>query len=117
MAVTAEKEAYKLLEVLNISYQKVEHPAITSVRNLSFSLPGPQVKNLLVKAKKGKRAYLIILPDEKQANLKQLAKHLKERRLSFLSKEQLYELLGVAPGTVTPLALMHDQEKRIQRSN
>lgn len=51
MAVTAEKEAYMLLEVLNISYQKVEHPAITSVRNLSFSLPGPQVKNLFSKGK------------------------------------------------------------------
>lgn len=67
-----------------------------------------------VKSKKGKQIYLVILPDEKQANLKQLAEQLNEKRLSFLSEEQLLDLLGVAPGTVTPFALMHDQEKAIQ---
>ena len=52
MPQATEKEAYELLDFLEISYQKVEHPAITSVKNVPFSLPGPQVKNLLVKAKK-----------------------------------------------------------------
>lgn len=114
MPLATENEAYELLDSLNIAYQKVKHPAITSVKNLPFSLPGPQVKNLLLKAKKGKQIYLVILPDEKQANLKQLAEQLNEKRLSFLSEEQLRDLLGASPGTVTPLALMHDQEKLIQ---
>ncbi|HFC9355737.1 TPA: prolyl-tRNA synthetase associated domain-containing protein [Enterococcus hirae] len=114
MPQATEKEAYELLDFLEISYQKVEPPAITSVKNLPFSLPGPQVKNLLVKAKKGKQIYLVILPDEKQANLKQLAEQLNEKRLSFVSEEQLDDLLGVPAGTVTPLALMHDQENLIQ---
>ncbi len=114
MAFATEKEAYELLAHLGISYQKVDHPAITSVKNIPFTLPGPQVKNLLLKAKKGKQVYLVILPDEKQANLKQLADQLDEKRLSFVSEEQLQELLGVAPGTVTPLALMHDEAHSIK---
>lgn len=114
MALATEQEAYELLGHLGISYQKVEHPAITSVKNIPFTLPGPQVKNLLLKAKKGQQIYLVILPDEKQANLKQLADQLEEKRLSFVSEEQLKELLGVAPGTVTPLALMHDKNQLIK---
>lgn len=114
MALATEQEAYELLDHLGISYQKVEHTAITSVKNIPFTLPGPQVKNLLLKAKKGKQIYLVILPDEKQADLKQLADQLEEKRLSFVSEEQLKDLLGVAPGTVTPLALMHDKDHLIK---
>ncbi|MCO5425880.1 prolyl-tRNA synthetase associated domain-containing protein [Enterococcus faecium] len=109
-----EQEAYELLRKLGISFQKVDHPAITSVKNIPFSLPGPQVKNLLLKSRKGKKIYLVILPDEKHADLKQLAEQLKEKRLSFVSEEQLPDLLGILAGTVTPLALMHDTEKKIQ---
>lgn len=50
------------------------------------------------------------MPDEKHADLKQLAEQLK-KALIFVSEEQLPDLLGVPAGTVTPLALMHDKEK------
>ncbi len=38
MALATEQEAYELLDHLGISYQKVEHPAITSVKNIPFTL-------------------------------------------------------------------------------
>ena len=85
MSRATEQEAYELLKKLDISFQKVAHPAITSVKNVPLSLPGPQVKNLLLKSRKGKKIYLVILPDEKHADLKQLAEQLKEKRLSFVS--------------------------------
>ena len=106
MSRATEQEAYELLKKLDISFQKVDHPAITSVKNVPFSLPGPQVKNLLLKSRKGKKIYLVILPDEKHADLKQLAEQLKEKRLSFVSEEQLPDLLGVPAGTVTPLVVI-----------
>lgn len=111
--LATEKEAYDLLAHLKIPYQRVDHPAITSVKNVPFELPGPQVKNLVLKAKKGKRIYLVILPDEKQANLALLAEELSEKRLSFLSEDELQKLLHVPAGTVTPLALPHDQDHQI----
>lgn len=114
MEHATEKEAYEMLEQLGIPYLRVDHPAIVSVKNVPFDLPGPQVKNLLLKSKKGHQVYLVILPDEKQANLKLLAKELNEKHLTFAPAESLKELLGVPAGTVTPLALMHDTEKAIQ---
>lgn len=59
MVFATEKEAYQLLDLLGIPYQKVDHPPITSVKNLPFTLPGPQVKNLVLKAKKGNKFILL----------------------------------------------------------
>ncbi|PQF25923.1 prolyl-tRNA synthetase associated domain-containing protein [Enterococcus mundtii] len=114
MCHATKQEAYELLDLLAINYQEVSHPAITSVKNLTFTLPGPQVKNLLVKSKKGKQIYFVVLPDEKQADLKLLAEQLNEKRLSFVSEEQVKQLLHVPPGTVNPFALVNDLENEIQ---
>lgn len=110
---TLEKDAYELLKKLQIDYLRVDHPAITSVKDISFELPGPQVKNLVLKSRKGKKIYLVIVPDEKQVDLKCLAELLGEKRLSFVSSVKLQEILRVPPGTVTPLALPYDKEHQI----
>lgn len=111
--VATEQEAYALLSELGIQYEPVHHPPITSVIDVPYELPGPQVKNLVLKSKKGQRIYLVILPDEKQADLKHLAEVLDEKRLSFLSEDSLLEVLNVEAGTVTPLALPNDQEHKV----
>lgn len=108
-----EKSAYELLEKLNIKFLKVNHPPITSVKNIPFELPGPQVKNLVLKTKKGNNIYFVVLHDEKQVNLKKLATLLDEKRLSFASEETLETLLGVPAGTVTPLALPTNKTNQI----
>lgn len=36
MSRATEQEAYELLKKLDISFQKVDHPAITSVKNVPF---------------------------------------------------------------------------------
>ena len=113
MSRATEQEAYELLKT-GYLFSKVDHPAITSVK-MSLFPTWSASKNLLLKSRKGKQIYLVILPDEKHADLKQLAEQLKEKRLSFVSEEQLPDLLGVPAGTVTPLALMHDKEKNPSR--
>lgn len=114
MSRATEQEAYELLKNW-VSLFKSRSSCDYVSQKCPFSLPGPQVKNLLLKSRKGKQIYLVILPDEKHADLKQLAEQLKEKRLSFVSEEQLPDLLGVPAGTVTPLALMHDKEKNPSR--
>lgn len=113
MTATTEKEIYDLLNTLGITYERIDHFAISSVKNVDIDLPCPQVKNLVLKAKKGKRLYLVILHDEKQADLKHIAEKLDEKRLSFASEDTLKEVLGVCPGAVTPLALIQDVAKKI----
>lgn len=114
MVFATEKEAYDLLDKLEIPYQRLDHKAITSVQDLDFTLPGQQVKNLVLKTKKSRNFYLVILHDEKQANLADLAERLGAKRLSFASDGQLEELLHVPAGTVTPFGLLFDKENRIQ---
>ncbi len=111
MSRATEQEAYELLKNWVSLFKK---SIILRLRQSKcpFFPTWSASKNLLLKSRKGKQIYLVILPDEKHADLKQLAEQLKEKRLSFVSEEQLPDLLGVPAGTVTPLALMHDKEKK-----
>ena len=110
----AEKEAYDILDQLEIEYNVIEHEPIASVKNYSVELPGPQVKNLLLKTKKNRQYFMLLLPEEKQVDLKLLATELETKRLSFASPEELDDLLGLKPGEVTPIALTADKEGKIQ---
>ena len=69
---------------------------------------GAAVKNLFLRNKKGDRHYLVILGIEKQADLRHLVKVIGDDRLSFGSPERLNRYLGVTPGSVSPLGLIHD---------
>ncbi|MBS4750402.1 prolyl-tRNA synthetase associated domain-containing protein [Granulicatella sp. zg-ZJ] len=109
-----ETWTYTLLDTLNIPYERLDHEPISSVKDTDIVLPGQQVKNLCLKTKKGKDYYLIILKDEKIADLKQLATLLGKNRLSFVNEEELANLLHVTPGTVTPFGLHFDTEQKIQ---
>ena len=51
MVFATEDQVYDLLEKLHISYDRHDHKAITSVQDLDFTLPGQQVKNLVLKTK------------------------------------------------------------------
>lgn len=111
--IATEKEAYNLLNLLNINYNPVHHPPITSVVDIPYKLPGPQVKNLILTSKKSKKIYFLIVPDEKKVDFKNLSNLLGERRLSFLPESSLLEVLNVLPGTVSPFTLINDCEHRI----
>ncbi|HUY68341.1 MAG TPA: prolyl-tRNA synthetase associated domain-containing protein, partial [Alphaproteobacteria bacterium] len=69
-------------------------------------------KNLFLKDKKGK-IWLALMPAEKRADLNRLEKRLGAARFSFGKPELLLEILGIAPGSVTPFALMNDAAKRV----
>ena len=115
--MTNEEWIYAKLDELGIVYDRLDHEPIYSVIEAAekgIVLPGCQVKNLLLKNKKGRQFYLVILPDEKIADIKHLAEVLGEKRLSFASDENLAELLQVEAGSVTPFGLVFDQEKKVQ---
>ena len=84
-----------------------------TVAEIDFEIDGTDVKNLLMKSKKTKNYYFIICPGQKKLDIKALAKVLGENQLSFASETELFELLGLERGSVTPLALPHDTERQI----
>ena len=56
---------------------------------------------------------LVVLEEDKQADLKKIAAAAGTKRLSFASDEALLKILGLLPGGVSPFGLIHDQEKRV----
>ncbi|MCW5772125.1 MAG: prolyl-tRNA synthetase associated domain-containing protein, partial [Rhodospirillaceae bacterium] len=72
------------------------------------ALPGGHAKNLFLKDKKD-RMWLVTAEENRAIDLKALAALLgAQGRLSFGSPERLMRHLGVAPGAVTPFALIND---------
>jgi Ala-tRNA(Pro) deacylase len=102
---------FAALSALGIIYDLFEHPPVFTADEAALhwsSIPGAAVKNLFLRNKKGDRHYLVILGIEKQADLRHLVKVIGDDRLSFGSPERLHRYLGVTPGSVSPLGLIHD---------
>jgi Ala-tRNA(Pro) deacylase len=101
---------------LGIEASTTAHEAAFTVeqsKHLTGHLPGAHTKNLFVKDKKG-RLFLIIAEHERRIDLKRLHEAIGATgRLSFCSAEQMLEHLGVTPGSVTALAVIHDRNHAV----
>lgn len=113
MSKATDTEVYQLLEEWQIPYERVDHKAVFTVAEIDFAIDGTDVKNLLMKSKKTKNFYFVICPGQKRLDIKALAKVLGENQLSFASETELFELLGLERGSVTPLALPNDTKHLI----
>jgi len=110
------KDIYKILDDLDIQYKKYEHPAVFTCEEADKHcqhIEGGRIKNLFLRSKKARNYYLVVAPDSKKVDLKQLAKDLGEKGFSFASAEELKEHLGLDPGSVSPLGLINDESNGI----
>ncbi len=95
---------------------RVEHPPLRTVPDAHafwHDLPGLGVKNLFIKDA-GKQYWLVVLPADRSVDTKILATTIGAKRISFGSAEDLVRILGVEPGSVTPLAMINDTEKQVR---
>ncbi|HMB10419.1 MAG TPA: prolyl-tRNA synthetase associated domain-containing protein [Saliniramus sp.] len=92
------------------------HEAVFTVaesQHVKARIPGGHTKNLFLKDKKG-RIFLVTAESESPVDLKRLHPVIGgSGRLSFGSAELLGALLGVEPGSVTPLALVNAPPEKI----
>lgn len=112
-----EKKVYEALERLGIPYTRYEHPAaftIQEIDDMKLDMNGLHCKNLFVRNHSGNKHYLILVSQEKRVDLKQLAKQIGSSRLSFASEERLMKYLCLTPGSVTPLGLLNDAERKVK---
>lgn len=108
MAAT-EEELFACLQRLGIKTRTVCHPPVHTVaeaRALRGDLPGGHAKSLLLRDRRG-RMLLAVVDEARRLDLKALARRFGLQRLSFASPERLRATLGVAPGSVTPFALIN----------
>ena len=111
------RPVFDALRQLGVEYQLFEHPPVFTSEEAALhwsAIPGAAVKNLFLRNKKGDRHYLVILGVDKQADLRHLVKVIGDDRLSFGSPERLMRYLGVTPGSVSPLGLIHDTAHAVQ---
>lgn len=109
---------FKLLAELEIKFQLLEHAAVYTVeesRQLKIfeKISGQPCKNLFLRNKRGEY-FLLVLPADKRADLKLVAKLLNLPRLSFASEEELEKILGLHTGAVTPLGIINDDTKKVR---
>lgn len=112
-----EKKLSEILEELDISFERHEHPPVFTVEQAEQhweNIKGLHCKNLFLRNKKGTRHYLLILKHLKSANLKSLTTQLGEDRLSFASPQRLMKYLGLEAGSVSPFGLINDFDKKVQ---
>ena len=109
-------ETYRYLEANGITFEATEHAAVYNMQELdAISLPYPQwdAKNLFVRDDKKQNYYLITVKGSRRVDLKEFRKQHGLRPLSFASPQELQQLLGLQPGAVTPLGILHDDERRV----
>ncbi len=101
---------------LGIDAPCVEHPPLRTVADAHAhwdALPGMAVKNLFIKDA-GKQYWLVTLPADPQVDTKILAALIGSKRISFGSADDLRAILGIEPGSVTPLAAINDTRRQVR---
>lgn len=112
-----KQEIYQLLTDEQIHYEVTEHEAVYNMADLSkveLPYPNADAKNLFVRDDKKQHYYLITVSGDKRVNLKDFRKNNGTRPLSFAPKEDLQFLLGLEPGSVTPLGLLNDTQCQVE---
>jgi Ala-tRNA(Pro) deacylase len=114
---TIMNDVNQFLSANNIEFTLHEHPAVYTCEEAEKhcgDIPGIACKNLLLRNKKGKRYFLVVLPAKKQTDLKKFANIVGENKISFASSELLKEKLGLEPGAVSPFGLINDTNKSVE---
>ena len=58
--------------------------------------------------------FLVLLHEDKRADLKSISRQTGVRHLTFGSPEELQQLLGLTPGSVSPFGIIHDAANRVE---
>ena len=113
------EEVLDTLKKLEINYELVNHKTVYTIEdmnNLNKEIfKGAEIcKNLFLRDQKGKRHFLVVLCSEKKADMTKIQEQALSTRLSFASSERLMKYLKLEPGHVSPMGLIHDEEKKVE---
>ena len=106
-----KQEIYELLNSKGITYEVLEHKAVYTMEDMDkvgITAKGGVCKNLFLRDAKGKKHFLITIPEERRVDLKALSVKLESTKLSFASAERLSTYLGVGQGCVSPFGVLND---------
>jgi Ala-tRNA(Pro) deacylase len=100
----------KVLREIEIEYTLYEHEAVFTVaesHKVDKEIPALHTRNMFLRDKK-KQNFLVTLSHDTPIDLKKLEDLIdKAKRFSFGSPDRLMEVLGVYPGSGTPLSIIN----------
>jgi Ala-tRNA(Pro) deacylase len=103
------RERFASLGIAALTVPYPAHATIDEGKRLRGAMTGTFTKNLLLKDKKG-RLFLLAIHEDRELDLKTLHNLLGANgRLGFASGDRMIEVLGVAPGALTPLGIINDR--------
>ena len=112
-----KEEVYTKLEELGVAFDKMEHEPVYTIDEMKL-IEGMNIedvcKNLFIRDEKGKRHFLVVIREDKRADLKALREQIGSTRLSFASEDRLMKHMGLTKGAVTPLGLLNDESKSVE---
>ncbi len=111
-----KEEVYAYLDSKGIKYEVTEHKAVYNmdeIESVPLPYPSQDAKNLFVRDDKKRNYYLISVKGNKRVDLKKFRKRNNTRSLSFVSADDLMNILQLIPGSVTPLGLLNDEERKV----
>ena len=109
------EEIFALLDDAGVAYEALRHPAVYTIDGLdALELPKKEriAKNLYLRDDKRRHYYLVVAEKGKRADLKALRRTISSRPLSFASEEETEKLLGVSSGSISPLGILNDEDRK-----
>ncbi|MCI1635494.1 YbaK/EbsC family protein [Bifidobacterium sp.] len=114
----SSKAVEDLLSSLNLAYRIQQHAPITSIQEAMESgvlidlgiTVNSTVKNLLLSSSDG-NCYLLVAPGMGRVDLKDVAKQIASKRLSFASLNTFGTVFGESKGQVTLFDLLDSNER------
>lgn len=106
------------LHTHSIAYKLYQHPPLMTVEEglalkSKLNMPGTGIKNLFLKDDQ-KNLYLISATFDTKINLRAFGKSQNIKNPRFADPSLLMQHLGVLPGSVTPIALINDQDQKVK---
>ncbi len=112
-----KEDVYNKLRELEIPFEITEHQAVYTInemKKINEMKIEDVCKNLFLRDDRGKRHFLLVMSEEKTADLKSLRDQICSSRLGFASEERLSKYLGLTKGTVTPLGILNDKNHEVE---
>ena len=111
-----KQETYDYLRAHGVDFEITEHKAVFNMEecaDLELPYPESDAKNLFVRDDNKRNYYLLTVRGDRRVDLREFRSRYGTKRLSFASEGDMLELLGLHPGSVTPLGLLNDAEHRV----
>ena len=108
-------ELINLLQKENFNIDVHHHDPLFTVedsKKLRGKIVGAHTKNLFLKNKKNS-FYLLTCEETDRIDLKKISKSLGLGNVSFAKEEYLNQYLKIKPGSVSPFALLNDENRQV----